>query len=122
MKKILIVDDERALRKVLVDKLDQENYKIFEAKNGAECLDIVKEEKIDLILLDVMMPVMDGVETVKQIRESKEIENVPMILILTNKGDMETVSEMMSLEAFNYILKSDHSLESIVKAVQDQLG
>jgi two-component system nitrogen regulation response regulator NtrX len=122
MKKILIVDDEPALRSALAELLSgEDDYQVFEAAHGVEGLDILKKEAIDLMLLDVDMPFLNGVDVVKAMQAEKEVNAQPDILVLTNRGDMNTVSEMMSLEMFDYIIKSDHSLEEIIGMVRKKL-
>jgi DNA-binding NarL/FixJ family response regulator len=123
MKKILIVDDEPALRSALAELLsDEADYEIFEAAHGVEGLDILKKETIDLMLLDVDMPFLNGVDVVKAMQADTEVYAQPDILILTNRGDMNTVSEMVSLEMFDYVIKSDHSLEEIIGMVRKKLA
>ena len=82
--KVLVVDDEARMRKIVKDFLVAKDYKVVEASNGEEAIDIVYEDKdIDLVLLDVMMPKMDGWETCREIRK---VSQVPIIL-LTAKSD-----------------------------------
>ena len=82
--KVLVVDDEARMRKIVKDFLVAKDYKVVEASNGEEAIDIVYEDKdIDLVLLDVMMPKMDGWETCREIRK---VSQVPIIM-LTAKSD-----------------------------------
>ena len=86
MKKVLIVDDEKALRSVIKDKLSKEEYTILEATNGQECMKILEAEPVDLVLLDIMMPGMSGIEVARQIKKSDTLKKKPQIIVLTNKG------------------------------------
>lgn len=72
MAKIMIVDDERDIRSLVREMLEKEGYEVSEASAGEECLDRVKEEKPDLILLDIMMPTLDGWEVSKKTRRMKK--------------------------------------------------
>jgi len=119
--RVLIVDDTSTNRLILSKLLTQKGYEVCEAKDGATALAIAQARHPTIILLDIMMPIMDGIETVKRLKSMDSIENVPIILVLTNKGDMETVSEMMTLNMLKYVVKADHSLQSIVDTVKSAL-
>ncbi|MFT7507490.1 MAG: two-component system nitrogen regulation response regulator NtrX [Acidimicrobiales bacterium] len=121
MKTILIVDDEKSLRKILVDKLSQEEYTLLEAADGSACMEILETQQVDLVLLDIMMPVMDGIEVAKQIHESKKLQTKPQIVVLTNNSNMETIAAALSAHAYTYILKSDNSLSTIVETIKETL-
>lgn len=84
-KLILVVDDEQRMRRFMQMNLDLEGYRVIEAENGLEAVNRVREDLPDLVLLDVMMPKMDGFEALRLIRETS---NVPVIM-LTVKGDEE---------------------------------
>jgi len=123
MKKILIVDDEPSLRSALGELLtDEADYTVFQAEHGIEALQILKDEKIDLMLLDVDMPFLNGVGVVKEIQAKKDEYAQPEILILTNRGDMDMVSEMVALKMFDYLIKSDHSLDEIIQMIRVKLA
>lgn len=79
--KILVVDDETAIRNLLIDLLGDEGYTVFAASNGRAALAIVQQQRPDLILMDVMMPELDGLETVQHIRALPESNDVPIILM-----------------------------------------
>lgn len=83
MKTILIVDDEPRIRQLIAVYLGQEGYKTLEAENGKQALEIFARKSVDLVILDIMMPVMDGIETLKEIRK---ISNV-VVLMLTAKSE-----------------------------------
>jgi DNA-binding response OmpR family regulator len=121
MKKILIVEDEPALLAVLVDKLSREQFRCLEAKNGQEGLDIALRERPDLILLDIIMPVMDGMTMLYELRKDAWGRNVPVIL-LTNLSEAERVAESLRQGVHDYLVKSDWTLEDIVKKIKEKLG
>lgn len=99
--KILVVDDEERMRKLIAAYLEKEGYEVLEAENGVQALNISKNEKIHLIILDVMMPVMDGLSTCREIRKSS---NVP-IIFLTARGEDEDKLIGFELGTDNYITK-----------------
>lgn len=114
-KNILIVEDEFRIRFLLRDYFNAEDFRVFEAENGQIALDIFKENKIDLIILDIMMPVMDGLTTLEKIRE---VSTLPVIL-LTAKGQEEDKLQGYDFGADDYITKpfSPKVLVAKVKAL-----
>ncbi len=115
-KSILIVEDETRIRFLLRDYFAREkNFTIYEAENGLEALNIFKEKKIDLIILDIMMPVMDGLTALEKIRE---VSTVPVIL-LTAKGQEEDKLQGYDYGADDYMTKpfSPNVLVAKVKAL-----
>lgn len=100
-KSILIVEDETRIRFLLRDYFTRENFFIYEAENGEEALNIFKDKKIDLIILDIMMPVMDGLTLLEKLRE---VSTVPVIL-LTAKGQEEDKLQGYEVGADDYMTK-----------------
>lgn len=98
---ILVVDDEERIRKVLFDFFVKNNFNVKLAKNGEEALDIFYCEKIDLVILDVMMPVMDGYTALKELRR---ISDVPVVM-LTAKAEEYDVLKGYELCADEYVSK-----------------
>lgn len=114
-KTILVVDDEPRMRRFMNMNLDLEGYQVIEAGNGMEAVKRVRENLPSLVLLDVMMPEMDGFEALRLIRESS---NVPVIM-LTVKGDEEDKVRGLELGADDYVTKpfGPRELSSRIKAV-----
>ncbi len=84
--KVLIVDDEELIRNVIKEYAILENYEVFEAKNGLEAIDIVENNNIDVIVLDIMMPKLDGYSTYKEI---KKIKKIPTIILSARKDEYD---------------------------------
>ena len=103
MKKILLVDDEPDIVEFLKYNLEQQNFEVIVGHNGEEALRKLID-KPDLILLDVMMPKLDGFETCKRIRENKEFENVPIIFLTAKSGEIDEIKGL-ELGASDYIQK-----------------
>jgi len=118
---ILIVEDERSLSSALVDKLTHEGFIAITAKNGEEGLEVALREHPDLILLDIVMPVMDGMAMLKKLREDAWGKSAKVIF-LTNLSDNEKLSEAMGSEVFEYFVKSDWKIEDVVAKVREFLG
>ncbi len=114
-KLILVVDDESRMRRFMRMNLDLEGYRVIEAENGLEAVNRAREDLPDLVLLDVMMPEMDGFEALRLIRETS---NVPIIM-LTVKGDEDDRVQGLELGADDYVTKpfSPRELSSRIKAV-----
>lgn len=120
-KKILIVDDERALAKALEIKLNHLGFEASIAWDGEECLEIAFREHPDLILMDIVMPKMDGITAIAKLRENEWGKNVP-IIILTNLSSAEDATEAAKKEVYDYLVKSDWKLEDVVEKVREVLG
>lgn len=116
MYNILICDDEPDIRSALKIYLSDAGYETFEAENGAEALDIISREEISLLLMDVMMPVMDGVTALRKLRETS---NIPVIL-LTAKGQDYDKVDGLNAGADDYITKPFVPME-VTARVRSQL-
>ncbi|GAA3750997.1 MULTISPECIES: sigma-54 dependent transcriptional regulator [Flavobacterium] len=119
MSKILIVEDEAAIRRVLVKILSEENdsYQVDEAEDGVVGLEKIKNNDYDLVLCDIKMPKMDGVEVLEEAKKIKP--EIPMVMI-SGHGDMETAIQTMRLGAFDYISKPP-DLNRLLNTVRNAL-
>lgn len=99
--KILVVDDERLIRNVIREYLENEKYEVFEAENGFDALRVLETNRVDLIILDIMMPRMDGFETLKEIRKTKD---TPVIMLSAMKEEEDKLSSF-NLGVDDYITK-----------------
>ncbi len=115
---ILIVDDEVHIRKFISLLLRHLGVKrVFEAKNGIEALEVYAAEKPDLIMLDVNMPVMDGIETLKELKKTNPD---CVVVMLTSLANRQTIDEAVSHGAANYIRK-DAPVEEIGRALSETI-
>ena len=105
-KKVLVVDDNEDIRGLLSLVLQNEGYEVFAAEDGAQALEKTYEEKPDLILLDVMMPGLSGLEVLSTIREHKDkkVNQVP-IMMITAKSTIDDIDAAVELGASSYIVK-----------------
>lgn len=112
MFKILVVEDDKNLRKLIVTCLEKASYTVFETHNGEEALDLMDKEYVNLIVTDIMMPEMDGYELIKSLREANY--NTP-ILIITAKEDIEDKRQGFNLGADDYMVKPINIDELILR-------
>ncbi|MCH7589938.1 response regulator [PVC group bacterium] len=103
-KKILVVDDEPQIRKLLRARLEYHNYKVIEGEDGEEALKLLREEKPDLLILDVGMPKMDGYEVCRRIRKEEGISLTP-IIVLTARSAGNDKMDSMDAGANTFIVK-----------------
>lgn len=117
-KKLLIVEDEPILREMYQDKFSHEGYTVITAENGRVGLEKLVEYKPDIILLDLMMPVMDGEAMLRRLRELPEYKSIP-VLVLTNAGEVENIRHTkLYYDAIEFIIKSNVTLEEIVAKIK----
>lgn len=115
---ILVVDDEQDLLDLIEYNLRKEGFEVLQAENGEEGIKIAKEHRPDLILMDIMMPRMDGLQAVEILRNDESLRNMP-IIFLTARGDEKTEVEGLDMGGDDYITKpiSTTKLISRIKAV-----
>lgn len=113
---ILVVDDEKEIRDLVGIYLANDNYKVLKAGNGVEALNLLNKEEVDLIILDVMMPTMDGIEACMKIREDK---NMPIIMLSAKSEDMDKIMGLTT-GADDYVTKPFNPLELLAR-VKSQL-
>jgi DNA-binding NtrC family response regulator len=102
MAKILIIDDERFIRTSLREILEYEKYDVIEAQDGAEGLQKIKDEEVDLVLCDVKMPILDGMDVLDQVRQ---LDRSPQFIMISAHGTIETAVEATKKGAFDFISK-----------------
>jgi len=115
--KILVVEDEPTLTTALVDKFTAEQFTVLAAKNGQEGLTMALAEHPDLILLDIVMPVMDGMTMLAELRKDEWGKGVKVIL-LTNLSDPQKMSDSIAKDVAGYLIKSDWKLNDLVSEVK----
>jgi two-component system response regulator MprA len=126
-KKILVieeVEDEASLRNALRDKFTLEGFSVLEAKNGEEGLDVALREHPNIILLDIIMPKMDGLTMMKKLREADEWGKKVPIIILTNlSAEDDRINRMIAdYEPAYYFVKSDHTMDELLEKIKERLS
>jgi CheY-like chemotaxis protein len=124
MAHIMLVEDDAILVEMYQAKFELEGHQVTVATNGEECLEILEREKPDLILLDILMPKINGFHVLKEIKKHKDLRNIPVIL-LTNLGEAEVDMNKelaQALGVHDYLIKSHHTPDEVVTKVQKTLG
>lgn len=120
MKKILIVDDEPNIVMTLEYTFKKSNYKVFIARDGQEALDILKTNYPDVIILDIMMPMVDGFATLEQIRKDENLQHTK-VMFLSAKNKESDIEKGLALGADAYLTKP-FSIKKVVEKVEELLG
>ncbi len=119
--KILIVEDDKFLRELMSQKLRNENYNVIEAVDGEEGVKKAIEEVPELILLDLILPGIDGFEVLENIKKEEALVPVPVI-ILSNLGQKEDIEKGLKLGATDYLIKAHFTPGEIIEKVRFILG
>lgn len=121
MAKILVVEDEASLRKAIVDILKINGYEVVGAGDGESGLSLTRSEMPDLILLDIILPKMNGFDVLKELKADATTASIPVIVLTNLEGTMD-VEQALTLGATTYLVKTNYELEDIVKRVNDTLA
>jgi len=120
-KSVLIVEDELSLSEALKIKISKAGYEVLIAQDGAEGLRVALEKKPALILLDIVMPKMDGISMLKELRKDAWGKDVRVVL-LTNLDDTGKITDAFEQDALNYLVKSDWKLDDIIKKIDNWIS
>ncbi len=122
-KKIAIIEDDLEIKDMYRIKLELGGYEVVSAENGADVLKLIKSEKPDLILLDILLPKKDGFEVLREIKDSKnkEIKSIPVIM-LSNLSNKEDIDEAKKLGASDYFIKAKISPKEVAEKIGEFLG
>ena len=119
--RVLVVEDDKFLQRLLVMKLTQDGFDVSGASDGEEGLRRIVTESPDLVVLDLIMPKMDGFEVLTQMRTNAASRDIPVI-VLSNLGQDEDVSRVKQLGAMEFLTKSDISIHEVVRKIKETLA
>lgn len=119
-RKILVVEDDKFLNDLLVKKLLREGFNVKSSFDSIGAFSILTEEKPNIILLDLILPVVDGFEILEIIKSDINTSSIP-VLILSNHGQEEDIARVMSLGAHDFLVKVNFTLDEIILKVKDVL-
>jgi DNA-binding response OmpR family regulator len=121
MKKILFVEDEFNLQKSVGEFLKEKGYEVVHALDGEMGLKLANEDKPDLMLLDIILPKMNGFEVLKKLKREEKTKDIPVI-VLTNLENPQDIEKSLTLGAKTYLVKSDYELEDISEKIEQTIG
>mgnify|MGYP001620069914 CR=1 FL=1 len=119
-KNILIIEDDDFFRELLRKKLLSKDFNIFEAIDGEKGIEEMKEKKPDLVLLDLLLPNIDGFEVLLKVKSDPIISSIP-IIILSNLGQQEDIERGLKLGANDYLVKSQFDIDNVVEKLRSVL-
>jgi len=119
-KKVCIVDDDPSVREIYLMKFNQEGFDVSLATDGAEGLRVIREEQPDIILLDLQMPVKNGIEVLEELHRDEELRKIPVI-VLTNIDNEDSFKEVGKFETRFYLVKSLTTPQKAVDYVREVL-
>lgn len=122
-RKIVIVEDDIAMREIVVHKLSSNGFIVFEAEDGRKGIELITNEKPDIVLLDLMLPEVDGFEVLETIRKNPDtkVANTP-IIVLSNLWSNKDILKTKSLHVQAYMVKAYFTTEEIMKKVNEVLA
>jgi len=119
--KILLVDDDMTLHEMYAERLRAEGYVIVSAYDGEEALEKAYQEKPDIILLDIMMPKVNGIDVMKKLREDEKTSAMPIILLTALVQEISKIKSMMK-PGDNYLVKSEIMPGDVIKTIEESLS
>lgn len=119
--KILLVEDSKVIQQMYKNKLTIEQFNVITADNGMEAIKILSQEKPDIILLDLMMPIMDGYKVLQVIKTDPRLSNIP-VLVFSAKGQAEEVEKSLNLGAAGYIVKATTKPNEVIEQIRKVLS
>lgn len=120
LKKILIIEDDKFLRTLASGKLKREGFEVFEAVDGKEGMALMRTNTPDIVLLDIILPGIDGFEILRRLKTDEKLKRMPVIL-LSNLGQESDIRHGLSLGAEDYIVKAHHTLDEIIARIKKVL-
>ena len=120
-RRVLLAEDDRFLRKAAETTLKRQGYLVITAADGEEALRVARAEPLDLILLDMIMPKLNGFEVLKALKQNPLTAHIP-IIILSSLGQDRDMQQAMDAGAAAYVIKTDLSLHALVQRVNEVLG
>ena len=119
--RVLIVDDDMTLRELYEERMKAEGYTILSASDGEEAIEKATKEKPDIILLDIMMPKINGIDVMKKIREDEKTANIPVILLTALVQEINKIKDMMK-PYDQYLIKSEIMPAQVIAAIEKSLS
>lgn len=121
--KILIIEDEKVLSELLEKKIKKEGYEVSIAVDGKDGLELMKKEKPDLVLLDIIMPKMDGFEVMEEMNKHPELnlKKIPVVIV-SNSGQPVEIDRALTLGIRDYLIKTQFDPMEVIDKIKEQIG
>lgn len=121
--KILIIEDEKVLSELLEKKIKEDGYEVFIAMDGEEGLELMKKEKPDLVLLDIIMPRMDGFRVMEEMNKDPELnlKKIPVVIV-SNSGQPVEIDKALDLGVRDYLIKTQFDPMEVIDKIKKQIG
>ena len=120
-KKILLIEDEELLADLFLKKLTASGYEVSLANDGEMGLDLLRKLKPDLILLDIVLPKMDGLQVLAEMQKDNALRKIPVIVV-SNSGQPVEIDQIKKLGAKDWLIKTNFNLQEIIQKVKKQIG
>ena len=121
MKKVLVVEDEQLIADLLQKKLIKEGYYAFAAGDGEAALQQIREERPDIVLLDIVLPRMNGFEVLAELRKGEELRKIPVIII-SNSGQPAEIEKAREAGVRYWLIKTEFDPQEVLEKVRRQVG
>jgi len=122
MKKVLIVEDETIIADLLQKKLQEKGYYAFVANDGEEGLRLIKQERPDLVLLDIVMPRLNGFEVLEELRKDASLKKETPVIIISNSGQPAEIQKAKEAGVRDWLIKTEFDPQEVLEKVQKQIG
>jgi two-component system phosphate regulon response regulator PhoB/two-component system alkaline phosphatase synthesis response regulator PhoP len=120
-KKILIVEDDEFLRSLTAKRLEKEGYTVVVAVDGESAVSVARENMPNLILLDLLLPGINGFDVLEKLKTDETLKNIPVI-VFSNLGQKEDIDKANSLGADDFLIKANFTLDDVVGKINAKLG
>ena len=120
--KVLVVEDEIDAREIYIEVLKNDGFKVYSATNGQEALDVIIQTEISIVLLDIVMPVKDGVHMLSDLQKIQNLPSIPKVIAFSNIDGQKVTDRVKELGADAYMLKSDVDVNDLPKIILKILG
>ncbi len=121
MAKILVVEDDNFLREMVCRKLKKEGYEVVSTMDGEEGIEKIKEEKPDLVLLDLILPGINGYKVLEEVKAEPEVKETPVI-ILSNLGQNDEINKGLNLGATDFLIKAHFTPPDVIDKIKEIIG
>ncbi len=121
VKKVLVAEDDFHIRQIIANKISNVGYIIFLAENGREAVDIARKEKPDIIIMDIMMPVLNGIDAIKILKQDQDLANIP-ILVLTAMAFGDDGEDLVAIVGVDNIITKPFSPKELLDVIKMRIG